>query len=76
MDLPHLKTMYSTGRLSDVVAFHSNDDHQWHLDCHDLWGHTLHVTKRNGEACAFRSAEKATMAARSIGFQDVIVDPD
>ncbi len=73
MDLPHLKNMYNVGRLSDVVAFHSNLDDRWHLDCHDLWGHTLHVTTLKGEACHFTSADKAVMAAKSIGFSSVVI---
>jgi hypothetical protein len=71
MNLPHLRTLYEIGRLSDVVVFHSNLDQKWHLDCHDLWGHTLHVTTPKGEACNFTSSDKARMAAKSIGFERV-----
>ncbi|ROS01128.1 hypothetical protein EDC56_1556 [Sinobacterium caligoides] len=73
MDLPHLRDMYSTGRLSDVVAFYSSDDDQWHLDCHDLWGHTLHVTTVKGATCHFVNSDKAIMAAKSIGFDSVVI---
>ncbi|CAH0991274.1 hypothetical protein SIN8267_01376 [Sinobacterium norvegicum] len=73
MNLPQLRTLYEIGRLSDVVVFHSDADHQWHLDCHDLWGHTLHVTTPKGDNCHFTSSDKAMMAAKSIGFSRVVV---
>ena len=73
MDLPHMRTLYDVGRLSDVVAIADNHDNSWHLDCHDLWGHTLHLTNKHGTMCQFKNLDKATLAAKSIGFEDIQV---
>ncbi len=73
MDLYHMRTLYEIGRLSDVMAVADNRDGSWHLDCHDLWGHTLHLTTARGEPCQFPNLDAATEAAHDIGFQQVQV---
>lgn len=73
MDLPHMRTLYEIGRLSDVMAIPNNQDGSWHLDCHDLWGHTLHLTTAKGEACHFPSLDAASEAAHDIGFREIQV---
>ena len=73
MDLPHMRTMYDVGRLSDAMIIASNHDNSWHVDCHDLWGHTLHLTHKDGAACHYKSLDQATQVAQSIGFHEIHV---
>jgi len=73
MDLVHMRTMYDVGRLSDAMIIASNSHNAWHVDCHDLWGHTLHLTTEDGSSCYYETLDKATAAAKSIGFQQVAV---
>ena len=71
MDLPHMQALYQTGRLSDAVAVMDRTDNSWLLDCHDLWGHTLHLTEEDGETCHFGNLQEAESAARQIGFSNL-----
>jgi hypothetical protein len=71
MDIQHMHTMYETGRLMDAVAIPSREDHGWHVDCHDLWGHTLHLTTQQGQPCNFTNLDSASEAAQKIGFNEI-----
>ena len=73
MDMPHMRTLYEIGRISNVMAIPNNKDGSWHLDCCDLWGHVLHLTTASGDVCRFPSLDAATEAAHDIGFQEVQV---
>lgn len=68
-----MRTLYEVGRLSDVMAVADNQDGCWHLDCHDLWGHTLHLTTPQGEACRFNNLDEVSEVAKTIGFSEVKV---
>jgi hypothetical protein len=71
MDMPHMKTLYDIGRLSEIIAVADNSDGNWHLDCHDLWGHTLHLTSTSGKALHFSNLDEASAVAKNIGFEQV-----
>lgn len=71
MDLSHMRTMYDTGRLSEAMIIASHEDNSWLVDCHDLWGHTLHLTNHSGDALHYDTVDNATKAARAIGFNQV-----
>ena len=71
MDMPHMKTLYEIGRLIDVVAVADNQDGDWHLDCHDLWGHTLPLTSSKGQLLHFNNLDEASAVAKSIGFTEI-----
>ncbi|NIB44259.1 hypothetical protein HBA55_31960 [Pseudomaricurvus alkylphenolicus] len=73
MDLAHMQKLYDLGRLSDVMAVAENQDDSWHLDCHDLWGHVLHLTDNRGEPRRFHSLDSASRVARDIGFSEIQV---
>jgi hypothetical protein len=73
MDMAHMRTLYQIGRLSEVMAIANNTEGCWHLDCHDLWGRTLHLTTARGEACHFPSLDAASEAAYDIGFREIQV---
>ncbi|MYM63320.1 hypothetical protein [Pseudomaricurvus sp. HS19] len=73
MDMPHMRSLYQIGRISNVMAIPNNKDGSWHVDCCDLWGHVLHLTTASGEVCRFPSLESASEAAHDIGFQVVQV---
>ncbi|GAB3092025.1 hypothetical protein G8770_04900 [Aestuariicella hydrocarbonica] len=71
MDLSHMRTLYEIGRITDVMAVADNKDGSWHIDCHDLWGRTLHLTTTTGDACHFTSLDAASEAAHDIGFKEI-----
>ncbi len=71
MDMPHMQALYNIGRLSDVVAIADNQQGNWHLDCHDLWGHTLHLTTSSGQALHFSNLDEASAVAKDIGFNQI-----
>ncbi len=71
MDMPHMKTLYDIGRLSDVVAIADNPSGNWHLDCHDLWGRTHPLTSASGKALHFSNLDEASAVAKTIGFEEV-----
>lgn len=71
MDMAHMRTLYQIGRLSNVMAIADNAEGSWQVDCHDLWGHTLHLTTARGEPCRFPSLDAASEAAYGIGFREI-----
>lgn len=69
MDLQHLRDLKREGQLHDATIEPHPCGHGWLLGFHDNNGQNLSLTTEAGTLWCFPNLDRASQAARDIGFQ-------
>jgi len=70
MDLQHLRALKREGLLHDATIEPHPGGHGWMLGFHDNQGQSLTLTTEAGTHWCFHNLDRASQAARDIGFTE------